>query len=73
MGIGVSIVLIAIGAILTFALNVTVSGVNLDIIGIILMCVGGVGLIIALGFLASARPRRGVVTEERVLRDHDVY
>ncbi|WP_213455176.1 DUF6458 family protein [Rhizomonospora bruguierae] len=45
MGIGASIFLIAVGAILTFALNVTVGGINLDIVGWILMAVGALGLI----------------------------
>ncbi|HEX6936225.1 MAG TPA: DUF6458 family protein, partial [Actinomycetes bacterium] len=45
MGIGVSIFLIAVGAILAFALNVDVSGVDLSVVGYILMIVGLIGLI----------------------------
>jgi hypothetical protein len=48
MGIGVSIFLIAVGAILAFAVNVTTQGVNLATIGVILMIVGGIGLLTAL-------------------------
>lgn len=59
MGIGASIFLIAVGAILTFALNVTVAGLNLDIVGWILMAVGALGLIMTA--LIWGR-RRDVVT-----------
>ena len=44
MGISVSLVLIAIGAILTWAVTATASGVDLNVVGVILMVVGGVGL-----------------------------
>jgi hypothetical protein len=53
MGIGVSIFLIAIGAILTFAINATVSGVDIDTVGWILMIVGAVGLLLSLIFWSS--------------------
>ena len=46
MRVGVSLVLIAIGAILKFAVTSAVHGVNLQTVGIILMIVGGVGLLI---------------------------
>jgi hypothetical protein len=58
MGIGVGLFLIAAGAILTFAVNVTTSGFNLHMIGVILMVVGGVGVIVELAFFA---PRRRTV------------
>ncbi|MFU8854581.1 DUF6458 family protein [Micromonospora sp. SL1-18] len=45
MGIGTSIFLIAVGAILTFALDANIGGVNLDIVGWILMAAGALGLI----------------------------
>ena len=44
MGIGVSIFLIALGAILAFAVDVSVSGLDLNTIGVILMIIGVVGL-----------------------------
>lgn len=44
MGIGASIFLIAVGAVLTFAVNVTASGIDLHTIGVILMVVGIIGL-----------------------------
>jgi Domain of unknown function (DUF6458) len=40
MGIGMSIFLIAAGAILRYAINVTVEGVEIDTVGLILMIVG---------------------------------
>jgi len=51
MTIGASLFLIAIGAILKFAVTVTVAGVDLQTVGVILMVVGFVGLLLAL-FLA---------------------
>jgi len=53
MGIGVSLILIAAGAILTWAVNATVSGLNIHTIGVILMVVGIVGLLLSLMFWSS--------------------
>lgn len=53
MGIGVSLILIAIGAILTWAVETTVSGVDINTVGVILMVVGVVGLLISLAFWSS--------------------
>jgi beta-lactamase regulating signal transducer with metallopeptidase domain len=53
MGIGVSLILIAAGAILTWAVNATVSGLNIHTIGVILMVVGAVGLVLSLMFWSS--------------------
>jgi Domain of unknown function (DUF6458) len=64
MGIGVSIVLLAIGAILTFAVEFTTKGVNLDTVGVILMVVGGIGLLSSLLFWSSFSPYR---REERIV------
>jgi hypothetical protein len=62
MGIGVSLILIAVGAILTWAINATVSGVDINTIGIILMIVGAIGLVLSLLFWSSwggaGAPRR---------------
>lgn len=58
MGIGGGILLIVIGAILTFALNVSVSWVNLRAIGIILMAAGGAVVLLTVWFWNSRR-RRG--------------
>lgn len=48
MGIGGGIFLIVAGAILTFAVNAQVSGVDLDLVGIIMMIAGVITLIVAL-------------------------
>ena len=69
MGIGTSIFLIAIGAILRFAVTDTVSGIKLATVGVILMIAGIVGLVVAM-FLARAD--RTVVTRDRVV-DRDPY
>ena len=45
MGIGASIFLIALGAILAFAVNVDLGGIDINVIGWILMLVGVLGLI----------------------------
>ncbi len=44
MGIGGTIVLMAVGAILTFAVNFHISGINVHLVGIIMMAIGLVGL-----------------------------
>lgn len=71
MGIGLSIFLIAVGAILTWAVTATVAGVSLTTVGVILMIVGGIGLLAGL-FLADSwrRPTRGAVVEDRYVH-HD--
>jgi Domain of unknown function (DUF6458) len=53
MGVGVSLILIAAGAILTWAVNATVSGVDIHTVGVILMVVGIVGLLLSLVFWSS--------------------
>ena len=53
MGLGVSIFLIAVGAILTWAVNASVSGLELDTIGVILMVVGILGLVLSMIFWSS--------------------
>jgi len=68
MGIGVSLFLLAVGAILTFAVNATVSGVDISTIGIILMVVGGLGLLLSLLLMSTTRSRRTVVVEQPVTR-----
>jgi len=50
MGIGASIFLVAIGAILAFAVNAPTRGIDLNMVGVILMIVGGLGLFISLLF-----------------------
>jgi uncharacterized protein DUF6458 len=71
---GTSLFLIAVGAILYFAVNATVSGISIATVGIILMVIGVIGLIISLFFLASWRGRRGAtVVEERPVTRREYY
>jgi hypothetical protein len=60
MGIGASIFLLAVGAILAFAVNAHISGLDINVIGWILMACGLVGLVITLWYWNSRR--RTVVT-----------
>jgi Domain of unknown function (DUF6458) len=53
MGIGVSLILIAAGAILAWAVNTSVSGVDINTIGYILIVVGAIGLILSLMFWST--------------------
>ena len=62
MGIGFSVLLLAAGAILFWAVDATVEGINLDVVGIILMIAGAVGLLWSL-VTASAAERHRVVEE----------
>jgi hypothetical protein len=66
MTIGASIFLIALGAILKYAVDVTVSGIEIQTIGLILMIAGVVGLVIGLFLLTQADRRRPVVYDDRV-------
>jgi len=50
---GTSIFLIAVGAILAFAVNVEVAGVELDTIGVILLIVGAIGAVLSMIFWSS--------------------
>jgi hypothetical protein len=65
MGIGVGIFLIAVGAILTFAVDATLAGLDLNVVGWILMLAGTAGLIIFFYLWHRRRPARAVVTERR--------
>ena len=70
MGLGVSIFLLAVGAILAFAVDVTVSGLEITTVGVILMIVGAIGLLFSLLFWSSFAPFGGATREERtVVRD----
>ena len=71
MGLGVSILLIAAGAILAFAVNTTVSGVDIQTIGWILLIVGAIGIVLSMvfwsawgGFGGARAGRRTTVIEE---------
>ncbi len=64
MGIGVSVFLIAIGAILAFAVNVAVSGLDLSTVGWILMAAGTIGLLVALIMMNGWRGTRTAVVDD---------
>ena len=71
MGIGTSIFLIAVGAILKWAVNADVSGLEISTIGTILLVVGILGLIISLLFTRDVFGR-GAATDTTVVRDRYV-
>ena len=70
MGIGTSLFLIALGAILYFAVNADISGLEISTVGLILMVIGILGLIISFFFLSQARR---TPAERTVVRDREPY
>jgi hypothetical protein len=56
MALGLSLVLLAIGAIMAFAINYSFRGVEIATIGVILMAVGSLGILMSLLFFASFAP-----------------
>lgn len=73
MGYGVSIFLIAVGAILTWAVDASVQGLDLHTVGVILMVVGGIGLLFSLLFWSSLMERRnGTVVGRSTVIERDV-
>lgn len=70
MGIGVSLFLLAAGAILTFAIQTDAEGVNINTIGIILMIVGGVGILLSLLVFGDRGATRS--DERTVIRDREI-
>ncbi|MDX6465567.1 MAG: hypothetical protein QOI27_607 [Gaiellaceae bacterium] len=72
MGIGVSLLLIAVGAVLAFAVHVSGSGFNVHTIGIILLVVGAIGALLSMIFWSSwggvgGGARSETIVEERRL------
>jgi hypothetical protein len=53
MGMGVSLLLVAVGAVLVWAVNATVSGIEIHTIGWILLAVGAFGALLSLIFWSS--------------------
>ena len=75
MGFGVSIFLIALGAVLAFAVNVSASGIDLNTIGVILMAVGAIGLAVTALVLNGGGwygPRRRTVARDAYVDDDPV-
>jgi Domain of unknown function (DUF6458) len=65
MSIGAALFMIAVGAILRYAVSDSIEGVDLPVIGLILMIVGVVGLLISLFMYANASRRADVVERDR--------
>ena len=81
MGIGASVFLIALGAIITFAFNIRVGWLDLDVVGWVLMAAGALGLIMTLTIFGRRRTTviadrqatsRPVITE-RVVEERPPY
>ena len=68
MGVGVSMFLIAVGLILWLAVNVEANGIDINMVGIILVLVGAVGLLLSLIFW-STWGGFGGYRRETVVRD----
>jgi uncharacterized membrane protein len=66
MGLGTSLFLIALGAILRFAVSVSTHGVNLHTVGLILIIVGIVGLLISVLWMTIWADRRRAVATTTV-------
>jgi uncharacterized protein DUF6458 len=74
MPLGTSLFLIAVGAILRFAVADSIPDIDLAAIGLILMIVGVVGIVISFFTMTrGSRERRGVVVRERRVVERDPY
>jgi Domain of unknown function (DUF6458) len=66
--LGTSLFLVAVGAILRYAVTASISGIDLQTVGVILMIVGAIGAIISVSWMFLSSRRNGAVTDRR-----DVY
>jgi hypothetical protein len=82
MGIGTGIFLLAVGAILRFAVTTTTKGLNIQTVGDILMIAGALGILLSLFFwnswggFGAGRTHTTTVVRDRevpVVRDREVY
>jgi len=75
MGLGTSLFLIAVGAILRFAVTITTNGINLQTVGLIVLIIGAVGLVISCFWMAVAADRgpRRDLPPDRASRATDRY
>jgi hypothetical protein len=76
MALGTSLFLIAVGAILRYAVSDSIPGIDLPVIGLILMVVGVIGMLISFFMMTMwDRDRRGpgVVEERRVVDRRDPH
>lgn len=67
MPLGTAIFLIAVGAILRYAVTVSVSGIDLATVGLILMIVGIAGVVLSLFYMITWSGRRGASERDRVI------
>ena len=72
MATGISLFFLAVGAILTFAVNTTVSGIDLDTIGVILMVIGLLGMLFSLVLWDSWTPRAIRRDDDTIVGRRDV-
>lgn len=72
MGIGVSVFIMAVGAVLAFAVEKSVEGVDINAVGVILMVIGAIGLITSM-IIWGPRTRRTVVEEGDVVPTRRTY
>jgi hypothetical protein len=81
MGIGASVFMLAIGAIIAFAFNVRVGWLDLDVVGWVLMAAGAIGLILTLTVFSKSRrtvtrtadPYAAPPATERVVEERATY
>ena len=67
MTIGVALFLIAVGAILRWAVTAEVAGIDLQVVGLILLVIGAIGLVFSL--ILTLRGPRGAVVDDPYVRD----
>lgn len=65
MGIGVSVFLLALGGVLAFAVSDGIGGVDLTVVGYVLMAAGAIGLVVALIFANQRAHTSHVSVQER--------
>ena len=77
MGIVVSLLMIAAGAIMRFAVTVEGNGFNVGTVGMILMIVGAIGVVLSIAYWASwggfGHRDRGTTTQSTVMREREVH
>ncbi len=69
MSIGASLFLIAVGAILRYAVTESISGIELQTVGLILMIVGIIGLVVSVIWMVTSARGQPVVRDPRDPRD----
>jgi len=72
VSLGSSIFLIAVGAILRYAVTASTSGISLPTVGLILMIVGIIGVVLSLLWMLAWAPRRRAAGADRVV-ERDTY